>query len=76
MPDTLKPSYNYGGIPLPQLIYERVYAAERTANEAPQLALSKRTSVLKVNALTFFSNLTQAKEQPEWNGQACVTITA
>lgn len=69
VPDTLKPSYNYGGIPLPQLIYERVYAAERTANEAPQLALSKRTSVLKVNAMTFFSNLTRAKNNlMEWAG--------
>ena len=40
--DILKPSYLYGGIPLTQRIIERVYAAERTANEAPQLALSKR----------------------------------
>lgn len=60
--DTLKPMYQYGGIPLPQLIYERVYAAERTANEAPQLAMTKRLSVLKVNALAFFSNLGKARE--------------
>ena len=40
--DILKPSYLYGGLPLTQRILERVYAAERTANEAPQLALSKR----------------------------------
>lgn len=45
LPDLLKPQYLYGGIPVPQLIMERVYAAERTANEAPQLAQSKRTSV-------------------------------
>lgn len=57
VPDTLKPNYQYGGISVPQLIYERVYAAERTANEAPQLALTKRTSVLKVNAAAMFSNL-------------------
>ena len=43
--DLLKPTYLYGGIPLPQMIMERVYAAERTANEAPQLAMTKRTSV-------------------------------
>lgn len=43
--DILKPQYIYGGIPLPQQIMERVYAAERTANEAPQLAMSKRTNV-------------------------------
>lgn len=45
--DILKPSYLYGGIPVPQKIMERVYAAERTANEAPQLALTKRTIVLQ-----------------------------
>ena len=43
--DILKPQYLYGGIPLSQQIMERVYAAERTANEAPQLAMSKRTTV-------------------------------
>ena len=43
--DVLKPQYLYGGVPLPQQIMERVYAAERTANEAPQLAMTKRTNV-------------------------------
>lgn len=47
--DILKPSYQYGGIPLPQKIMERVYAAERTANEAPQLAVSKRTTYVKTD---------------------------
>jgi hypothetical protein len=60
--DILKPSYQYGGISLPQRIYERVYAAERTANEAPQLAMTKRLSVLKVNASAFFANIDQAKQ--------------
>ena len=41
-PDILKPVYYYGGIPLTQQIYERVYCAEKVANEAPKLALSKR----------------------------------
>jgi hypothetical protein len=45
--DILKPSYLYGGIPVPQKVFERVYAAERTANEAPQLALTKRTVILQ-----------------------------
>lgn len=45
VPDILKPVYLYGGVPVPQRIMERVYAAERTANEAPQLAMSKRTTV-------------------------------
>lgn len=43
--DILKPSYRYGGVPLPQRIMERVYAAERTANEAPLLAMTKRLMV-------------------------------
>lgn len=44
--DTLKPTYKFGGIPVPQKIYERVYCAERTANEAPQLAMTKRVTAL------------------------------
>lgn len=47
--DILKPSYIYGGMPLTQAIYERVYAAERTANEAPQLAMTKRLTTLKTD---------------------------
>lgn len=43
--DILKPVYLYGGVPLPQMVMERVWAAERTANEAPQLAATKRTNV-------------------------------
>lgn len=45
LPDLLKPQYMYGGVPLPQRIMERVYGAERTANEAPQLVQTKRTNV-------------------------------
>lgn len=47
--DILKPTYFYGGISVPQKMYERVYAAERTANEAPLLALSKRTAVISTD---------------------------
>lgn len=47
--DILKPAYLYGGIPLPQKIMERVYAAERTANEAPQLAMTKRSRILQTD---------------------------
>ena len=49
VPDVLKPTYQYGGLPLTQLIWERVYAAERTANEAPQLAMTKRTTGLYID---------------------------
>jgi phage-related protein (TIGR01555 family) len=47
VPDVLKPTYFYGGIPLPQQLYERTYASERTANEGPQLALTKRLTVIE-----------------------------
>ena len=47
--DYLKPGYYYGGLSLAQRIYERVYAAERTANEAPLIAMSKRLNVRKVD---------------------------
>lgn len=47
--DVLKPRYQYGGISVPQQIYERVYAAERTANEAPQLMMTKRLVTLKLS---------------------------
>ena len=47
--DNLKASYLYGGISVPQKIYERIYAAERSANEAPQLLLTKRTVIYKTN---------------------------
>lgn len=48
--DILKPSYLYGGLSIPQLVYERVYGSERTANEAPQLALTKRAIIFYTDA--------------------------
>lgn len=70
--DILKPAYYYGGIPLPQLIMERVYGAERTANEAPLLALTKRTVVYKTDlakALANFGELERRIQQQTelWN---------
>ena len=56
VPDILKPSYIYGGLPLPQLIYERIYSAERTANEAPMLALTKRVNIVKTNTEKALAN--------------------
>lgn len=47
--DVLKPTYFYGGVPLPQQIHDRVYCAERTADEAPKLALTKRSTIIKCN---------------------------
>lgn len=54
--DILKPTYIFGGVPLTQRIYERVYAAERTANEAPLLAMNKRTTVLKTDTEAVMAN--------------------
>jgi uncharacterized protein len=61
--DILKPSYLYGGISVPQMIYERVYAAERTANEAPQLALSKRTTIFYTDASKALANIEKFTEK-------------
>lgn len=69
VPDMLKPRYYYGGVSVPQRIYERVYAAERTANEAPILAMTKRTFVFKTDAVKFFSNLAGGISRlAEWIG--------
>ena len=54
--DVLKPTYHYGGNPLPQQIYERVYAAERTANEAPELALTKRLITMRGSIENYLSD--------------------
>lgn len=40
--DLAKPTYNYFGVSVPERISERVFAAERSANEAPQLLMTKR----------------------------------
>lgn len=61
--DILKPSYLYGGLSVPQLIYERVYAAERTANEAPQLALTKRAMVFYTDVAKALANQAQFEQR-------------
>lgn len=54
--DILKPSYLYGGMSVPQMIFERVYCAERTANEAPQLALTKRAMIFYTDTAKALAN--------------------
>lgn len=56
VPDILKPTYRYAGVSLPQKIYERVYGAERTANEAPLLAMTKRLNTFKMDTTQAFTN--------------------
>ena len=63
--DILKPSYYYGGISLAQEIYERVYASEKCANEAPLLLLTKRLNVYKVKLKDFFLNPAKYKKMAE-----------
>lgn len=46
VPDILKPAYFFGGVPLTQQIYKRVYAAEKVADEAPMLAMTKRLTFM------------------------------
>lgn len=64
-PDLLKPMYLYGGVPVPQRIMERVYAAERTANEAPQLTMTKRTLVWNTNVAEILANEDQFAQHME-----------
>ena len=63
--DVLKPTYYYGGNPLPQQIYERVYAAERTANEAPELAMTKRLTVMQGAIENYLSDENEVTERLE-----------
>lgn len=64
--DVLKPAYYYGGISIPQKIFERVYAAERTANEAPQMAMTKRLIVMKTDLSKAMANQTMFDTRMEW----------
>lgn len=78
LPDILKPAYQYGGFPVPQLIMERVYGAERTANEAPLLALTKRTMVYKTDVAKMLANADAlddlAKLSELWNNHGTRVI--
>lgn len=56
VPDILKPMYQYGGLPVPQLIMERVYGGERTASESLNLVMSKRTTVWLTNMAKFMAD--------------------
>ena len=55
--DILKPTYYYGGIPVPQQVFSRVFCAEKVANEAPKLALSKRLLVVDGNINNIIANI-------------------
>lgn len=66
VPDILKPAYLYGGIPTPQKIFERIYAAEKTANEAPMLAMSKRLTVMQLDLTQAAANQMEFNQRMEY----------
>lgn len=66
VPDVLKPLYLYGGVSVPQRIYERVYASERTANEAPLLAMTKRLTVMFTDLSKAIANEVEFTERMNW----------
>lgn len=63
VPDLIKPMYLYGGLPVPQLIMERVYGAERTASESLSLVMSKRTTVWLTNMAQFMADAENNSEK-------------
>lgn len=81
LPDILKPTYFYGGLSTVQLIYDRVYAAERTSNEAPLLAMTKRLITLTTDTTKAMGNLDAFKQKlTEWlaflNNFGCKVVGA
>lgn len=67
VPDILKPTYLYGGIPLTQKIYNRVYCSERTSDEAPQLVMTKRSNIFKTDITQALTDESQfAEKMQEW----------
>lgn len=69
VPDMLKPMYYYGGIPLTQEIAEAVFIADKLMNEAPKLAMTKRTLVVKGSDNDFISNPEGVVERLEARAQ-------
>lgn len=63
--DVLKPAYQYAGISVVQKIWDRVRAAERCADEAPQLLTTKRLNVQKVDIEQAVANL-DGLQQRAW----------
>lgn len=79
--DILKPVYFYGGLSTAQLIYDRIYAAERTANEAPLLAMTKRLITLTTDTTKAMNDVNAFKAKlTEWlaflNNFGCKVVGA
>lgn len=54
--DILKPTFYWCGVPLTQQIYQRVWCFDKTANEAPLLAMSKRMLIVDANVQQIYKN--------------------
>jgi len=63
--DLKKPTYYFGGMSLTQMIYERMYCADKCANEAPMLVMTKRLLVADANVQAMLSDDTVAKKTME-----------
>lgn len=61
VPDVLKPTYYFGGIPLTQQIYEAVYAYEKALNELILLLLTKRTLIMDAEISNYMANPEEVK---------------
>lgn len=61
VPDVLKPTYYFGGIPLTQQIYEAVYAYEKALNELILLLLTKRTLIMDAEIANYMANPEEVK---------------
>lgn len=67
--DDLKGTYMWGGAPLSQFLYERVFCADKLANEIVALAMSKRTVVKDGNMKAYIADPKKANRELErWNG--------
>ncbi|EFF76090.1 DUF1073 domain-containing protein [Achromobacter piechaudii] len=66
VPDYLKPHYRYLGVSVPQRMMERAYAAERSANEGPQLLMTKRLTSLGVGDAALNNREDLEKNLAEW----------
>ncbi|PPA72646.1 portal protein [Achromobacter spanius] len=66
VPDYLKPHYRYLGVSVPQRMMERAYAAERSANEGPQLLMTKRLTSLNVGDAALNNREVLEKNLAEW----------
>ncbi len=67
--DVLKPEYFFGGVPTSELIYQRLYSSERTANEVPLLAMTKRMYTQKIDIQKAIANPSAFQSAQTWAAQ-------